>query len=185
MANLVAYTGSNAEHELHPLVEVPIRWGDYATERGVISGSLNGLLVNAEWIPGEMNRTSPPLAPNTGAWNMLPGEQFVPRGRNPFGRYSYSTASSLRDTNPGSTQGEGFFWARLAPGRTVMRTTAKNPLPTPGTLKIWVNEQEKSVQTIAAGETVTMLTRLPREGGNVCIRYIGEKSLVLLETAFE
>jgi beta-galactosidase len=185
LVNLVAYTASGKIHELHPLIEKPIRWGDYPTERGVVCGSLNGLLVNAEWIPNQANPSAQSLPPNTGAWNMLPGEQFVPRGRNPFGRYSYSTAASLQDASPGSKSGEGFFWVRLAPGKKFMVTTVKNPFESAGTLRVFVNEQEKSVQRIEAGQTVKARTPLASEGGDVCVRYAGEKSLVLLETVFE
>ena len=91
-------------------------WGDYPTERGVVCGSLNGLIVNAEWTGAAHESSAKPLPPNTGSWNMDPGSQFVPRGRNPFGPYSYSTASSLKDLNPDSETGSGVFWASLPPG---------------------------------------------------------------------
>jgi len=87
--------------------------GDYTTEQGVVCGSLNGLIVNAEWLAPPTNPSARPLRPNTGSWNMDPGSQFVPRGRNPFGPYSYSTGSSLRNLKPDSASGSGVFWASV------------------------------------------------------------------------
>lgn len=52
LVNLVAYAGASGGHEVHPLVEAPIRWADFPSERGTVCGSLNGLLPNTEWIPG-------------------------------------------------------------------------------------------------------------------------------------
>src|SRR5205814_578915 len=96
LLNLVAYAASLSVHQVHPVIDKPIHWGDYPTEQGVVCGSLNGLLVNAEWMASPAHPSAEGLPPNTGAWNMLPGEQFVPRGRNPFGPFGYSTGSSLK-----------------------------------------------------------------------------------------
>jgi hypothetical protein len=186
LANLVAYTASKSKHEIHPLVEKPIRWGDFPTERGVVCGSLNGLLVNAEWIPSPANPKAKPMSPNTGAWNMLPGEQFEPRGRTPFGAYGYSTASSLKDGNPDAKTGEGFFWARVPSGKQFVVTTVKNSGTNTATLHVSMDEQKSGVaKTVAPGQTERV--RAPLIGGSpgVCVHYAGEKTLVLLETEFE
>jgi hypothetical protein len=187
LANLVAYVASPAGHEVHPLIERPIRWGDYPTERGVVSGSLNGLLVNAEWVPSPIDRHSGPHPANTGAWNMAPGEQFEPRGRNPFGPYSYSTAASLKDLNADAKGGEGFFWACIPDGKKFVVTSVKNPGDAAANLKVFVDDavETGSAETIAAGQTTRVRTPLNPGAGGVRIRYAGEKTLVLLETAFE
>jgi hypothetical protein len=187
LANLVAYVASPAGHEVHPLIERPIRWGDYPTERGVVCGSLNGLLVNAEWVPSPIDRHSGPHPANTGAWNMAPGEQFEPRGRNPFGPYSYSTAASLKDLNADAKSGEGFFWARIPDGKKFAVTSVKNPGEAAANLKVFVNDavEPGSAETIPAGQTKRVRTPLNPGAAGVRIRYAGEKTLVLLETAFE
>ena len=186
LVNLVAYIASKAPHEVHPLIEQPIRWGDFPSERGVAAGSMNGLLVNAEWVASLANPNATPMPPNTGAWNMLPGEQFQPRGRNPYGPYTYSTASSLRNGTPDATTGEGFFWARVPAGKKFVVTTAKNPGTNTVTLRVAVNDQPTaSTQIIAPGKTEKIRTPFEAESSNVRIRYAGEKNLVLLETAFE
>src|SRR5262249_11551133 len=79
LANLASYASSK-DRELHPLVDKPIIWGDYATERGVITGPLNGLIYNCRWAPTETNKNHPPMPDNEGAWNTLPGDQFVAKG---------------------------------------------------------------------------------------------------------
>lgn len=186
LANLVAYTATKAGHAAHPLIESPILWGDYITERGVICGSLNGLVVNAEWRAPPTNPNAIPLEPNTGSWNMDPGSQFVPRGRNPFGPYSYSTAASLRDLNRGSTTGSGIFWARLPPGRKTVLTKVKNPAASPAHLTVAVNGTSAgSSIAVAPGQTVDMRSPLPPDAGEVSVRYTGTKALILLETRFE
>ncbi|HOC56746.1 MAG TPA: glycoside hydrolase family 2 TIM barrel-domain containing protein [Verrucomicrobiota bacterium] len=186
LANLIAYTASKENHAIHPLIESPIVWGDYPTERGVVCGSLNGLIVNAEWLAPPTNPSATPLPPNSGSWNMDPGSQFVPRGRNPFGPHGYSTASSLKDLNRESETGSGVFWASLPPGRKSVLTKVRNPATRPGQLTITVNGKTVTGPTaIAAGQTVDLRSPLPADATEVSVRYAGTKTLVLLETRFE
>jgi beta-galactosidase len=186
LVNLVAYTASKEGHAIHPLIESPILWGNYLTERGVVCGSLNGLVVNAEWIAPPTNPSGSPLPPNTGSWNMDPGSQFVPRGRNAFGPYTYSTGSSLKDLNPESEIGSGVFWASLPPGRRSVLTKVRNPASAPGHLTVAVNGTNATGPvTVAAGKTVELRSPLPAGVTDVSVRYTGTKTLVLTETRFE
>jgi beta-galactosidase len=186
LANLVAYAASKDGHSVHPLIESPIRWGDYPTERGLVCGSLNGLVVNAEWLAPPTTPSATPLAPNTGSWNMDPGSQFVPRGRNPFGPYGYTTAAGLRDFNPESDAGSGVFWARISPDRKSVVTRVKNPTTKPAQLTITVNGKSPSEPTtIGAGQTVDLRSPLASAPTDISVRYTGTKTLVLLETSFE
>lgn len=186
LANLVAYAATPDGHEIHPLVNAPIRWGDFPTERGTVCGSLNGLLPNTEWIPAPNGPASEPLPPNTGAWNMMPGDQFVPRGRHPFGPYGYSTASSLRLPKSGAETGSGFFWARIPAGKEFVVTTVRNPAQTSGTLEVAINDAPAGASaSIAAGQSATIRSRLPARTTLVCVRYTGSRALVLVETVFE
>ncbi|HRT55423.1 MAG TPA: glycoside hydrolase family 2 TIM barrel-domain containing protein [Candidatus Paceibacterota bacterium] len=186
LASLAAYTAAKGGHDLHPLIDSPIRWGEFPSERGTVCGSLNGLLVNAEWVRPPTNPSAAPMPPNTGSWNMAPGDPFLPRGRNPFGPYGYSTASSLRDPHPEAKTGTGFFWARIPESKRWVITTVENPGQTPGTLVVSLNDQPAGPPaTIAPGSQVRVRSPLPAGVTTVCVRYSGEKSLVLLETAFE
>ncbi|MGD0260614.1 MAG: glycosyl hydrolase family 79 C-terminal domain-containing protein [Verrucomicrobiota bacterium] len=186
LANLVAYAASTDHHPVHPLIEQPIQWGNYPTERGVVCGTLNGLIVNAEWLAPPTNPSAPLLPPNTGSWNMDPGSQFEPRGRNPFGPYTYSTGSSLKDLNPDSAVGSGVFWASLPPSRKTVLTKVKNPAASPGQLTIAINGNTATGPvTIPASQTLNLRSPLPAGVTNVSVRYTGPKTLVLLETSFE
>jgi hypothetical protein len=186
LANLLAYLAGSDPHAVHPLIEQPIQWGNYPTERGVVCGSLNGLIVNAEWLAPPTNPSATPLSANTGSWNMDPGSQFVPRGRNPFGPYGYSTAASLRNLNPDSAVGEGVFWASFPAGRTTVVTKVKNPATGPGKLTITINGKTAvGPATIAPGQTVDLRSPLPAGATGVSVRFTGTKTLVLQETRFE
>ena len=117
---------------------------------------------------------------------MQPGDQFVPQGRQPFGVYGYSTASSLRLPTGGSGLGSGFFWARVPAGRRFVVTTVRNPASAAGTLTVSVNDHSPAPATvIAPGQSVVGRTPLPAGATNICIRYTGTRTLVLIETAFE
>ena len=185
LANLVQYLGSTGEREVYPLVEKPIRWGDYPTERGLMPGPLTGLVVNAVWMKPATDPNAAPLPDNTGAWNTDPGNQFVPKGRRPIGPFGYSTATSLRDPNPKEPTGHGTFYARLPKGRTSMITTVRNGGAEPATLKVEINGAVGGAAPVAPGATITLRSPLPPEATNVAVKYSGEKTLVLEETAFE
>ncbi len=186
LANLVAYVASREGHYAHPLIEQPIQWGNFPTEHGVVCGSLNGLLVNAEWLPSPLNPSATPLPPNTGSWNMNPGEQFVPCGRNPFGPFGYSTGSSLRDSDPASSVGSGVFWARIPPGKRAVVTKVKNPVSSAAQLSVSINEKTVTGPlSVAAGQSLQLRSPLAAGTTNVSVRYTGTKTLVLLETSFE
>jgi hypothetical protein len=186
LANLVAYGASPSGHERYPLIERPIEWGNYPTERGAVCGSLNGLIVNAEWRRPPTDPDAKPLAPNTGSWNMDPGSQFSPHGRNPFGPYSYSTASSLRDLNRESDTGTGIVWLSLPPGRREMITKVNNPGKKPSHLTVTLNQLPAATPaTVAPGQTIEVRSPLPENSTNVAVRFLGDKNLVLLETRFQ
>jgi hypothetical protein len=186
LGSLVAYAASSSEHELHLLIEKPIVWGDYPTERGVITGPLNGLVVNAVWQKPPTDPNAVPLPDNTGAWNTDPGNAFIPDGRRPLGPFGYSTASSLRQGEPDSLMGSGIFHCRVPDGRRTMKTTVRNNGPAPATLKVEINSASASPETVPPGETVIITTPLPDDArGALSIRYSGHKTIVLEETAFE
>ncbi len=185
LANLVRYAAAKESHEIHPLVQSRIEWGNYASERGVINGPMNGLVVNVSWVRPETNPSATPLAPEEGAWNTRPGDQFVPRGRKPFGPYGYTTSSSLRDLNPDSEIGSGFFWARIPDGKRSVKTVVENPSSKPAEFSMEVNESSVIHQSVPAGQTRTVSANVPPASTNVCVRFTGSKTLVILETEFE
>src|SRR5207237_1574130 len=73
LMNLVRYAASKAAHEIHPLIEKPIQWGNYASEQGLITGPLNGMVVNSDWVKPPTNPLATPLKQTQGEWNTKPG----------------------------------------------------------------------------------------------------------------
>jgi hypothetical protein len=185
LANLVRYAASQKNHELHPLIDQPIQWGNYASERGIINGPLNGLVVNSSWVRPPTNPSAEPLTQDEGAWNTRPGDQFAPHGRSPLGPYGYSTGSGLRDLNPDSDIGTGMFWARISQGKKTVATVVENPSTKSAELEVSVNGGPATKLEVPAGKTVTVTAPLPPDATNVAVRFTGSKKLVLLKTSFE
>jgi len=159
---LAAYAASPQGHALCPLIDAPIVWGDYPTERGVVVSPLQGLLVNQD--------------------------RDTPRGRRPFGPFSYggATGGYIMDPHPETETGWGLFHVAIPAGRTRMATTVQNPTGKDVSLEIQINRAAPAAQEpIPAGRTRTIQTPLPAGATDLAVRYAGEKKLILLKTAFE
>jgi beta-galactosidase len=184
LENLVQYVGSSSGHDVHPLITEPIEWGNYASEHGVIVGPANGFVVNADWVKPVTNPSAKQLTQTEGAWNIRPGDQFVPHGRSPFGPYGYSTGSSLKDLNPGSAIGTATFWIRIPADKSSLTTLVENRSISTASLTVGANE--KSQDFPLPPNKATRIS-IPIQAGTSDLRlqYRGDKKLVILETAFE
>jgi hypothetical protein len=186
LLNLLAYTASTGPRAIHPLVTEPIEWGNYASERGLICGPQNGLVINATWVKPATNPKAAPLTQSEGAWNTRPGDEFRPHGRSPFGPYGYSTSSSLREIGGDPYRGKGFFWAAIPAGRTNMITTVESDGEGEQELKVQINEQVIILRFKAQGaKTLDLPAALPRGATNILVQFEGPKTLVLRRTVFE
>lgn len=184
--NLLTHLAAD-EHPLHPLVTEPIEWGRYATEKGLVTGPLNGLVVNCRWVAPPTDPDGKPMPDNEGAWNTLPGDQYVAIGRRPYGPYSYNNGTATQRPDRDAPTGAGVFHARLPKGRTRMLTRVENPSRKAGTIEIEVNG-DKQTFAVPAGETVTARSPIPAgdaKNGVVTVRYSGHTFLVLRTTEFE
>jgi hypothetical protein len=174
LRNFVTYTATPTGHHARPLIDTPIVWGDYGTERGLVGGPAYGLLVNV----GE--KTVPnPLAPG------LSSKATVPAGRRAFGPFSYNGNCHIVDGNPESPTGSGVFFARIPAGRRWMLTTVSNPSEKAASMGAQVNGADGGSVTVAPGQETILRTPLPEGTSEVAVRYTGGKELVLLKTAFE
>jgi beta-galactosidase len=186
LLNLARYAAKAEGHEAHPLVQNRIEWGNYATEAGVVAGSANGLVVNADWVRPVTNPSATPLSQEEGAWNTKPGDQFVPHGRRLLGPYGYSTASSLKDLAPDSKTSTGIFWARIPAGKTKVVTLVENRARESGELSVVINESGEAVKdAIAASKAMQVSAPIPSGSTDISVRYRGSKGLILLSTWFE
>lgn len=184
LANLVSYLTSSDHSDTQPLIERPIVWGNYPTERGVLTGPLHGLVYNCRWVPPPTAPNAKPLPDNTGAWNTKPGNPFVAVGVRPFGPYTWSTGASPREGSADPV-GTGVFHCRVPSGRRTVVTKVENPGKDPQRLEVSVNGTAGTPATVAPGKTITVRTPIPAGAAQLGVRYTGGKQLVILETSFE
>ncbi len=98
-ANLVNYAATSTGHERYPLITSPVIWGEYETEKGVVTDLYSGFLVNSTpRVPADylgkgivVTKEGYQLAGgNRASFNTRPGIQYVANGRRPFGPYVQS-----------------------------------------------------------------------------------------------
>src|SRR5262249_34021865 len=148
------------------------------------TGPANGLVLNATWVKPPTNPSATPLSQDEGAWNVRPGDQFVPHGRSLLGPYGYSTSTSLRDLDSKTKTASGIFWARIPAGKTHVVTSVENASGEPGEFSVAINESSSSEKTVVPpGKTIDISAALPLGITNVCMQYTGSKALVLLKTS--
>ncbi|MGI8584306.1 MAG: hypothetical protein ACR2KX_19100, partial [Chitinophagaceae bacterium] len=189
LLNLVNYTKSSI-HERYQLITSPIVWGEYETEKGIVTDLYSGLLVNSTpRVPKDYLGKGIVVAKegyqfaggNKGGFNTRPGIQYVANGRRPFGPYAQTFGGQpLPEKN--STEGTGKFWCRIPEGQNMATSIVWNPGDEPLVIKIKVNDLPEVSKTINAGDRVSIETAL--NNSNVNITYIGDRRLVILETAF-
>jgi hypothetical protein len=183
MDNLVHYAISG-RHELYPLVDKPIEWGNYPTERGVLTGPWHGLVYNCRWVPSPTAPDAKPLADNTGAWNTKPGNAFVPMGLRAVGPgFEWNSGASPKE--PKTPEGTGFFYCRVPEGRRQVVSRVENPGKEPQRMAVEVNGTKGEAVTVEPGKTVTLVAPIAGTGRDVMVRYTGGRQLVVLRTEFK
>jgi hypothetical protein len=192
LRNLVRYVAGDLPHEAHPLVTSKIVWGDYASERGLLTGIHSGLLLHTVPRVPEALRAANPLrtddegfvfAGAAGGWNTKPAIQYHGRGRRAYGPYEFTSGGSVRLPAGAAKTGEGRVWMRIPAGRTTMLTTVENPADQPLALDVEVNGVRQS-HTLAARATRTLETPLRAGDTTLGLTFRGDRRLVLLETDF-
>ncbi len=188
--NLINYTATSTGHERYQLITSPIVWGEYETEKGVVTDLYSGFLVNSTpRVPADylgkgivVTKEGYQLAGgNRSGFNTRPGIQYVANGRRPFGPYAQSFGGQpVPDKN--STEGVGKFWCKIPEGQNLVTSIVWNPGNEPLLIRIKVNDLKEVTKTINAGDRVAVVT--PVNSSNVNITYTGDRRLVILETAF-
>jgi hypothetical protein len=192
LKNLVAYAGTESLHKAYPLINSPIIWGDYASERGLITGINSGLLVNGKprlvgsysKIPLVISKEGYEFAGHRGGFNSRPGIQYVPYGRRPFGPYHLRGFGNIPEPdNKNNNVGQGIFWCSVPPGKTSSVTLVWNPAKQPLTIRIKINDKKEVSRQIMPGEKAVV--NCPVNATNIKMTFTGDRRLVLLQTAFE
>jgi hypothetical protein len=182
LGNVVRYL-VGGDHEKQPLIEKPLVWGDYATERGVITGPVNGLVYNCRWVPPPSAPNAKPMPDNGGAWNTHPGNPFVTVGVRAVGPFEYGTSSTPKENK--EPNGTGVFCCRVPAGRKVVVSKVQNLQKEPLSMAVSVNGEKGPAVKVPAGQTITLRSRIPSGATDLTVTYAGDKRLVILETAFE
>jgi beta-galactosidase len=187
--NMVSYSGNPDGHQAYQLITSPIVWGEYETEKGIVTDLYSGFLVNAtpRLTPAYIKKgivvtkEGYQLAGGSrGLFNTRPGLQYVTNGRRPWGPYVQTFGGQPKvSTTP---FGEGKFWCRIPQGQNNMTSVVWNPGDEPLDIKIKVNELPEVTHTIKPGERIPV--DCPVNSTNVNITYTGDRRLVILETAF-
>lgn len=189
--NLVAYNATKETHEPYPLITSTIIWGDYETEKGVLTGINSGLMVNPTPRIPEIAKNKTITITEKGdqfapgiriGWASRPGLQYVANGRRPFGPYYLRGFGAMPEILDKSIkQGEGRFWCKVLPGVNTAVSKVWNPDKTPLTIHIEVNGKTIS-QEIPANSTAEVACPINSE--NIEMSFKGDRKLVILETAF-
>ena len=187
--NLVNYSNSAAGHDRYQLVTSPIIWGEYETEKGIVTDLYSGFLVNSTpRVPKDymgkgivVTKEGYQLAGGArSGFNTRPGIQYVANGRRPFGPFAQSFGGQPHPLDL-KAEGVGKFWCRVPEGHNTATSVVWNPGKEPLVMKVKVNGQEES-HTIAAGEKKAIESRV--NSSDVNIVFTGDRRLVVLETAF-
>jgi hypothetical protein len=192
LLNLVSYTSAKAGHVLYQTITGPIIWGEYETEKGIVTDYYSGFLVNSTpRLPANFKSSKPIVVTKEGyqlaggnksGFNTRPGIQYVANGRRPWGPYVQTFGGQPKMLSEDSTEGTAKFWCKIPDGQNMATSLIWNPATEPVTIKIKVNDLPEITTTIKAGDKV--FVKSPVNSTNVNITYTGDRRVVVLETAF-
>src|SRR5690606_36444794 len=136
LRNMMGYMAENTVHEKYVLVEEPIRWGIYESEKGIVTGIYSGFKLNSipalfgseENHPRKVDPEGHMFAGSRVEWAMRPGKQYVPYGRRMFGPYYHRGFGGIAEpVDADNPIGEGYFWCRVPRETQQMKTVVWNP----------------------------------------------------------
>ena len=193
LRNTVQYL--TAKHLEAPtlLVEAPIWWGDFTSERGIVTGANNGLILNTyPIVPTDQQKRRPMKVDELGynyvgsyiSWSSRPGIQYVGNGRRPFAPYNFSGGGTDRVAKNDTATGRGYFAARVPQECTKMMTLLSNPSSKNIEVTISINGGKKQSVALAPREERLIETPLPKER-TLRVEFEGSRSCVLLMTEFK
>ncbi|HEV7779832.1 MAG TPA: glycoside hydrolase family 2 TIM barrel-domain containing protein [Chitinophagaceae bacterium] len=190
LINMINYMADGKQHQLYPLITEPIVWGDYESEKGVLTGVNSGLMVHAvPRVPANIKtkitvtKEGNRFLGATGGFNTRPGIQYVAYGRRMYGPYYLRGFGNTPETIDTTTNvGEGYFWCSIPAGKTMSSTLVWNQADEPFVITIKVNEKTEVSKEIKAGETITV--ECPVSGTNIKMHFRSDRRLVLLQTSF-
>lgn len=194
LSNMIKYMSQVKIHENHILVDAPLIWGRYETEKGILTGIYSGFMLNSkpaltgsyEGLPLILFKDGHMFGEKGGGWNNAPGKQYVPYGRRLFGPYVHrdfgGVPTPVNNVNP---VGTGEFWCRLPPGTGSMFTTVWNPSEENLKISVFINDRQASEAEIAPGKYLLVPAEINKMITDIKVTLKGDRRLVVLETRFE
>ncbi len=156
LQNSIAYMANDKEHDAHPLVEGTISWGQYETEKGLLTGINSGFMLNSKPLLTGSYKDKPLVlkpeghmyAERYGGWNTNPGLQYVPYGRRAFGPYFHRGFGGVPEAYDYGSLGRAEFYCAVEKNVKQMKTLVWNPADENLTVHCTINGSrvEKSVQ---------------------------------------
>lgn len=189
LINLVSYA-THSEHELYPLIDAPIKWGEYETEKGLLTGVSSGFMVNSTPRVPENYYEPKYKVTKEGhqfagglriTFNTRPGIQYVPNGRRPFGPYFLRGFGGVPQPFHEDAEGVGSVWFRIPKGSNTSIHKIWNPSDEILKIKIVIND-ETVEKEILPKEMINVIC--PVNSNIIDMMFVGDRRLVVLETVF-
>jgi hypothetical protein len=159
LGNLVRYMASRDAHQVREVARDKIVWGDYASERGAVTGVYSGMLVNTvPVVPTDLVNTYKLsvdkdgfwFAGGTSGWNTKPAIQYVAKGRRAYGPYTYTSGGSVQidKSSTGRAKDESSFVLRRS-----LDDGDDDPEPGNGSLRDRASRQRRRSEGQRAGQS--------------------------------
>ncbi|MCX6326834.1 MAG: glycosyl hydrolase family 2 [Bacteroidia bacterium] len=193
LSNMIRYMSGKYAHEKYIYIDSPILWGEYETEKGLLTGIYSGLMLNSkpalfgsyENLPLVLLRDGHLFGERGGGWNNAAGKEYVPYGRRMFGPYFHRDFGGVPFPLDTATRiGEGTFWCKVPDGTSVMETLAWNPAKENLPISIKINDEELISATVGPGEYKVLQTTVKSNQTNLKVSLRGDRRLVILQTSF-
>lgn len=192
LSNMIRYMSVDKEHERYVAVSDSILWGDYASEKGIVNGLSNGLMLNTvpiipkgqEELPAykvKVDEYGYQYAGSYGGWNSKPGVQYVAYGRRPMAPFSFSRGGSPV-VDKSSAIGEGYFYLALPDRKKTMITVFENPVDEPIHISLSVAEGEWEDYIIQPKQQLSISTDISHLKDNMKVTLKGDRRTILLKT---
>jgi len=191
--NLINYATSKESPEIYPLVDRAIYWGNYKSEKGIVTSANNGLLINTvpvspinrqEEYKLQIDDLGYQYTVSYGGWNTRPGVQYMIKGRRPFAPFNYSAGGNYVVEKQYESEGKGFFLAKVGKEKKQMQTLLENPTDRPIKIAIQINAENVENYVIEPFSERTIVSKLPKER-ELKVTFKGDRSTVILKTEFK
>jgi len=193
LKNVIRYMTGKEQHENLVLIESPILWGEYETEKGILTGIYSGLMLNArpalfgpyENLPLFLREGGHLFAGKGGGWNNAAGKQYVPYGRRMFGPYEHRDFGGVPEpAGPAGKEGEAVFWCRVPEETKIMETLVWNPAGNGLEISITVNNEPTAPVSVGPDEYKVIQSDVKPDHGKLKVSFSGDRALVILQTNF-